>query len=182
MNLNTRPSREGLSRQTLPATLPRSGSCGGLGATVEAVEADLASLDGVDRLYNSAKRLDRPRRRRFVPDSSLEGDGFELLVPRHGSRRLRRPRRFEIRSVTPSARYDFTGSTGKPPYKSGATLTSAIGHPARRDPARASWTATAAPAQEPRLKPFHQRGVARGLTVARDRAVARCRTQGGVLR
>jgi len=47
---------------------------------VEAVEADLASLDGVDRLYNSAKRLDRPRRRRFVPDSSLEGTGFELPV------------------------------------------------------------------------------------------------------
>src|SRR5215813_12711369 len=38
------------------------------------------------------------------------------------------------------------------------------------------------PAQEPRLKSFHQRGVARGLAVARDRAVARCRTQGGVLR
>src|SRR5262244_733505 len=32
------------------------------------------------------------------------------------------------------------------------------------------------------LKSFHQRGVARGLAVARDRAVARCRTQGGVLR
>ena len=48
---------------------------------MEAVEADLASLDGVDRLYNSAKRLDRPRRRRFVPDSSLEGTGFELPVP-----------------------------------------------------------------------------------------------------
>jgi len=48
---------------------------------VEAVEADLASLDGVDRLYNSAKRLDRPRRRRFVPDSSLERTGFEPLVP-----------------------------------------------------------------------------------------------------
>jgi short-subunit dehydrogenase len=31
-----------------------------LGATVEAVEADLATLEGVDRLYDTVKRLNRP--------------------------------------------------------------------------------------------------------------------------
>ena len=32
----------------------------GLGAAVEAVEADLSTLEGVDKLYDAAKRIGRP--------------------------------------------------------------------------------------------------------------------------
>ena len=43
-----------------PKIMQAAGEFRALGAMVEAVEADLASLDGVDRFYAAAKRLNRP--------------------------------------------------------------------------------------------------------------------------
>ena len=42
-----------------PKIMQAAGEFRALGAMVEAVEADLASLDGVDRFYAAAKRLNR---------------------------------------------------------------------------------------------------------------------------
>jgi len=43
-----------------PKIMQAAGEFRALGAMVEAVEADLASLDGVDKFYSAAKRLNRP--------------------------------------------------------------------------------------------------------------------------
>ncbi|MBV9862298.1 MAG: SDR family NAD(P)-dependent oxidoreductase [Alphaproteobacteria bacterium] len=43
-----------------PKIMEAAGEFRQLGATVEAVEADLATLDGVDKLYDATKRLNRP--------------------------------------------------------------------------------------------------------------------------
>ena len=47
----------------------------GLGAAVEAVEADLSTLEGVDKLYDAAKRIGRP------VDALLANAGRGLAAP-----------------------------------------------------------------------------------------------------